>query len=288
MTAFKLLSIDGGGIFGSTVTELMKDKPAYNDFDAFAGTSIGSVIAAWAAMGRSMEELDGIFDDAMNQIFSRSWYDVGRRCGLKAKWPTKNLTTFLTKYFDVPFSSIQKPLYVTTVDRILCRPKVYSSCDLRDADVSLSTALRHSVSAPTYFATGRYLDGGLFANDPSTVLACGIHKHLDISYDAMNMLAVGTGYFPKKDITEKDDAEATDGWSLVSWASPVISTLLDINVTGFEFLTSQLDLNVYEKFNGIVLDDGWDMDDTSLIPSVRVRTAAIKSDFDVVYKKVVG
>lgn len=285
----KILSLDGGGIFGCSVTCLLKDYDVAHDFDVFGGTSIGSILAAWFAMGKPADKLHTLFMEALPQIFKREWWDVGRKMGLKAKWPSKALNAFLQKYFAVKLGDLHKPVFLPSVDSVTCKPKVYTNLDYSDWDIPLWRALRHSVAAPSFFATGRFLDGGLFANNPSTVVACGIHQKINTLYSDMHMLSLGTGKMPtKKCDYDPDDEEVTDSWHLLQWAIPVIKTQMELNITGFDYLTKQLDLGRYRRIDGIVYDTDWEMDDASIMPDVCKRAEHdMKDELAIAYEAVI-
>ena len=83
MSSFKILAIDGGGIRGiipahwlvsleASLKAANKELSLFSVFDLFAGTSTGSIIAAGLAIGKSAEEICGLYRKHGEKIFPSS------------------------------------------------------------------------------------------------------------------------------------------------------------------------------------------------------------------------
>ena len=81
--AFRILSIDGGGICGilpvSVLAELERrylgSKPIASYFDMIAGTSTGGIIALALGMGLTAAEIRDVYIEKGGSIFPRgSWF----------------------------------------------------------------------------------------------------------------------------------------------------------------------------------------------------------------------
>jgi len=106
MDTYKILSLDGGGIRGYlTVTlleRMQQARPGFLDqFDLFAGTSIGSILALGLAYGLSPTELRELFDEQGEAIFSDSLVDSILDLGFTrgAKYGNDNLKEALVEKF---------------------------------------------------------------------------------------------------------------------------------------------------------------------------------------------
>jgi len=92
-----------------------------------------------------------------------------------------------------------------------------------DLEYAYRVAMRTS-AAPTYFASyDGFVDGGVFANNPSM---CALAQTQDrrlastIAFDSIRMLSLGTGFFPYH-----VDGDAS--WGLVQWAPKIVGLLMD-------------------------------------------------------------
>jgi predicted acylesterase/phospholipase RssA len=66
-----LLAIDGGGLFGVGVANWMPKLENYK-FDYYAGTSVGSILAACYAIGMTTEEVKDKFNSGLSErIFKK-------------------------------------------------------------------------------------------------------------------------------------------------------------------------------------------------------------------------
>lgn len=190
-----LLTLDGGGIRGLILTEILlvveslARKPIYELFDWVSGTSTGSYLAMSLSIGRSV------------RYCQRAYLRLGRSSlvGIRP-YPTEKLDKFLMDEFghDTKMDAFEFPkvmIPATLVDRRPAMLHLFRNYNapydehyqMRDArfprppvpsDQLTWLAIRSSCSAPSYFrSTGRYLDGGLIANNPTLDAMSEIHKH---------------------------------------------------------------------------------------------------------------
>ena len=277
----KVLTIDGGGVFGLVPATLLEDYSPYAIFDAFGGTSIGSAIAAYYACGLPAKDLPGLMLNAFPEIFTAPWY---RYCWARSsKYPSNGLVKFLTTTFgDRTFAGVLKPLYVVSFDFSLSKPKVFSSVGDQDKDIKIADAVHASVAAPTYFEPYQVnVDGGLWANNPSVVATAGIAKNYDLEFKDLSLLSLGTGDFPEVP-TDMDNSAA---WGLAEWGLRIIPAMLNGNVKGFEFIASQLPFKSYLRYNSVALNSKWAMDDTSDLQAIIDATKPYKTDFETHFDK---
>lgn len=179
----RIISIAGGGVAGIGPATFISRAEAFfcNALGmvascAYAGNSVGSIIAALLAINLRGRDAVDLFCEHMGSIFGTKL--VRGRMGFGPLYDDAYINDLLKKIFPMKLGSITIPIFITAWDSVKRDIKVFSSMDPKDADIPLWCAVRASMAAPTYFAPiGPYFDGGLCCNDPSMV-AC----------DAMRML----------------------------------------------------------------------------------------------------
>jgi patatin-like phospholipase/acyl hydrolase len=225
---FKILSIDGGGIKGLwslyVLDQLEKKFCNENEtlsdyFDMICGTSTGGIVALGLASGRKCSYMIDMYEKNASNVFpghngsyiykklSGIWRYVKMLCG--------------SKYDETPLQKISSECFGKTTmsqgNNLLCIP----SYDLmngrnivfkyphnegrltRDGDILMSDVAMSTSAAQTFFPlhyfsaskmNGYFVDGGMWANDPSMV---GITEALrffvgkDKQYNRYEILSVG-------------------------------------------------------------------------------------------------
>jgi patatin-like phospholipase/acyl hydrolase len=275
----KILTGDGGGIFGIIPATLLKDKRVFDSFDAFGGTSISSVLMAWYSLGNDPSVLPEKMSEMFMKVFHRSLF-TWHRLPFGPKWPDTELVKFAKANFDMPMSDVKKPLYIISFDFANRVPKVFSS--IKDPDVRIYEAILASVSAPTYFAPYKnYIDGGVWANNPSVVTATkacneiirarSLDKTRNNFIEDVELFSIGTGRYNKPPF----DMTYSKYWGALSWASRLIPTMLvGSSETGWDMVAKELPFKKYVRYNDIQIDDDWEMDDVNIIKDGSLTRAA--------------
>lgn len=260
----KVLSCDGGGVFGVLSARCLAEADPWKDFDAFGGTSIGAAIVASYAVGMKPMEIVSSMAKDLPGIFHRPWYYKLKPWG--PKWPGEALHKWCHDNFDITMRDIKKPVFIVSMNFSERKPKVYSSVNRKDKDISLADAVLASVSAPTYFPPhGKYVDGGLFANNPSVVTAAGISGATDTPITDMSLFSMGTGSYSHDDI----DMANADSWNVLQWGTKIVPVMLEGgNEVGMSYIASKLPFKVYSRYNPWSLKKGWSMDQAELIPEL--------------------
>uniref|UniRef100_T2MHV6 phospholipase A2 n=1 Tax=Hydra vulgaris TaxID=6087 RepID=T2MHV6_HYDVU len=190
-----VLSLDGGGMRGLILTEILLTIETltgcqiYDLFDWISGTSTGSFLALSIANGKSL------------RYMQRAYLRLGRSClvGIRP-YSTELIDSFLMSEFgeDKKMNEVEYPKLIipaVLADRRPAMLHFFRNYDapyddhyrIRDArfprpplpsDQLMWLATRSSCSAPSYFrSTGRYLDGGLIANNPTLDTISEIYKY---------------------------------------------------------------------------------------------------------------
>lgn len=188
-----LLSIDGGGALGIGPTEFLARAEATVGAlrpHAYAGTSVGALLVALAASGRSWDTIRAVFREECPRIFERPSL-LWRINVCKPKYDNRALRAAAQRYLgDLRMCDLETPTFLTAFDFKLGRPKVF---DLRD-ETPVWYAVLCSAAAPTYFPIidGRWGDGGLIANNPCMVGLLGASAKCSWDLSDAWCLSMGT------------------------------------------------------------------------------------------------
>lgn len=240
-----ILSLDGGGLRG-LVTAVFLERLEYScpgflaSVDLVVGTSTGGILALALAKGLTPYTIMRMYLDKGGVIFNRSpWRRLASFFGLtRAKYDNDGLRTVLGEVFgDCTLGDLSKRVVVTafelddkdTTGRSW-KPKIFHNCSGVDSDCNervVDVAL-YTSAAPTYFpSVDGFIDGGVFANNPSVV---GLAQALDCrnegaggvsTVDKIRLLSVGTG--ANLSHVEGDRLD----WGVTEWAKPLLDILLD-------------------------------------------------------------
>lgn len=210
---FYILAIDGGGFRGAYSAYVLKrieEKWGLDwraQFDMFAGTSTGAIIAAGLACGLSARTLFGLYAEHGRKIFSRRWFakvDPFGVIGLCAsRYSTRHLAAKLREEFgDAQLGQITVPLVLPAVDigsgQVHVFKSAYDDDFVRDPQVLVVDAVLASCAAPTFFDPHivepyRLADGGLWANNPALIAAVEAKRRLGVQLGDIRILSIGTG-----------------------------------------------------------------------------------------------
>ena len=277
MKIFKLLAIDGGGIFGIIPGESLSGYSPYAAFDAFTGTSIGAVMAAYYAFDMDPTKLTRLMLDAFPKIFSAPWYSHLNPCG--ADYPAGELETFLGQVFGtLKLGDCHKPLFIPVSDFANNEPIVYSSLNPAHTGLLVKDILRQTVAAPTFFdPAGNFVDGGLWANNPTMAGASALTKAMNVEDEQVAIFNVGTGHFEPP---RTNDMNAVKGYSVLGWATPLINFMLAMSVKAVTYYAKEQQFAQYVRWDKVPLEPEWTMDDASLCPMLQNTAKLYQSDFD--------
>ncbi|XP_049900898.1 85/88 kDa calcium-independent phospholipase A2 isoform X2 [Epinephelus moara] len=193
----RLLCLDGGGIKGLVLIQMLialereAGLPTRELFDWVAGTSTGGILALAIIHGKSMEYLRCLYFRMKEQVFrgSRPYESAPLEDFLKkefgentkmtdVRYPRVMVTSVLAdrhpgelhifRNYDPPSVHREPPYATTATFKPLTTPQ----------EQLVWRAARSSGAAPTYFRPmGRFLDGGLLANNPTLDAMSEIHQY---------------------------------------------------------------------------------------------------------------
>ncbi|XP_028346416.1 85/88 kDa calcium-independent phospholipase A2 isoform X4 [Physeter macrocephalus] len=238
-----LLCLDGGGVKGLVIIQLLiaiekASGIATKDlFDWVAGTSTGGILALAILHSKSMAYMRGVYFRMKDEVFRGSRpYESGP------------LEEFLKREFGehTKMTDVKKPkvmLTGTLSDRqpaelhlfrnyeapeCVREPHVGQNVNLKPptqpSEQLVWRAARSSGAAPTYFRpSGRFLDGGLLANNPTLDAMTEIHEYnQDLIRKGQGskvkklsvVVSLGTGRSPQVPVTCVDVFRPSNPWEL--------------------------------------------------------------------------
>lgn len=182
----KILSIDGGGIKGVFAAQFLADiEEQYNIhlcdyFDIITGTSTGAIIACGLSLGISASEILNLYLEKGGYIFKGSKTIGTLKSAFNSKYKNENLRHCLEEVFgDKCIGESKTRLLIPTVNIETGCVEIFKTAHspqyIRDYKSKIVDVLLSTTAAPTYFPAyrfinrGRYIDGGVGANNPSYI-----------------------------------------------------------------------------------------------------------------------
>lgn len=210
---FRILALDGGGIkgvFAAAALARMEEQHEariVDHFDLIAGTSTGGILAIGLALGLSPGEMLSFYrsrgpiifpstslvqrsTSVFSQLFVGPKYsDVVIRRELEAVLNTRKFGEAACRLVIPSYDAVANRIYVFKTRHAA---GLNNDAELDAVDVALATS-----AAPTYFAAastardGRYVDGGVWANNPSSVALVEAISFLDVPLGEIDILNIG-------------------------------------------------------------------------------------------------
>jgi uncharacterized protein len=260
----RVLSIDGGGVRGIIPAIILAEiekrtkKPIAELFDVIAGTSTGGILALGLTKPDPKDpskpayraaDLVKLYEKEGEKIFPQTPLLTVRQLW-GPKYSHQGIEDVLKNYFgDTYFSDALTNVVIPTYAIELRRHVFFSTYTMPISPFYMWEVARSASAAPTYFPPFRVpgskekdkeytalIDGGVFANNPSTHAIAyakeyecgdphypGDYTHRGKPYDANHpllLLSLGTGRVPSS--TSFDDAW---NWGLPKWGGPLIDIL---------------------------------------------------------------
>ncbi|MFV2070284.1 MAG: patatin-like phospholipase family protein [Pirellulales bacterium] len=242
---FRILSIDGGGIRGLIPAILLERMDQHRgdwleQCDLITGTSTGGILALGLAAGLAPSELRALYEENGPRIFDDSWLDdlldLGKLVG--ADYSNRWLRGALKRIFGQKrLGDLRPSVLIPTFDLDneaarpadrRWKPKLFHNMKGpgNDRSVLAYKVALYTSAAPTYFPSeDGYIDGGVYANNPSM---CALAQSLDSRYcrsppslEDIRLVSLGTGSSPQFIRKKRVD------WGYAQWASPLLSVMYD-------------------------------------------------------------
>lgn len=228
MKGGRLLCLDGGGIRGLVLIqtlleiEAILERPVIFCFDWIAGTSTGGILALGIAAGKTLKECQALYFRIKEAAFvgmrpynSEDLEKVLKDClgsdsvMADIKTPKVMITGVLSDRKPVDLHLFRN--YTSPSELLGVPPCTKFKETLPPERQLLWKVARATGAAPSYFrAFGRFLDGGLIANNPTLDAMTEIHEY-NLALKAMGkeedetplslVVSLGTGLVPVSPVT---------------------------------------------------------------------------------------
>lgn len=284
---FRILTIDGGGVFGIIPATFMKGK-SVDRVNLLAGTSVGSQMALCLANGMSTEEFYRVFENTVNSVFKSNWFRTKWSVLRGPKYADKALNEGLQKILKGTLIEASKLVVVPSQDMARDKFKVWDNIDPKDdMDTELWEIARMSSAAPTYFAPWKgHIDGGWTTNNPSLIAMIAAMDKLCIDMHDIRLLSVGTGYQSPRCYSP----EEMKNWGGVDWLEPLAEGVTKSNEQPTEHMMKILSrhMNWYRRFDPVHLNRNWKMDDPSNLELFKEQLFMYQPVFDELYEEFIS
>ncbi|XP_037045409.1 85/88 kDa calcium-independent phospholipase A2 isoform X2 [Bradysia coprophila] len=229
----RLLCMDGGGIRGLVLVQMLLEieklsqTPINHLFDWVAGTSTGGILALGLGSGKTMKQCMCMYLRMKDQAFvgSRPYASDNLETLLKESLGESTVMTDILhpKIMVTGVMADRKPVDLHLFRNYQCASDILGIVTPtsnrrvpppRPEEQLIWRAARATGAAPSYFrAYGRFLDGGLIANNPTLDAMTEIHEYnmalrsVGREAEAIPVSAVislGTGMIPVTELKEID------------------------------------------------------------------------------------
>jgi Patatin-like phospholipase len=285
----KILALDGGGVRGVaslTLLSRLQQETGCNfheDFEIFAGTSTGSMIAVFLALGVSVDNLLTDYETMAERVFAHKGFGI-----FSPEYDPEPLKASIIHCLhtagldaDATLGDVPKTVVIPSV--LLCNPKTNTPSFYCFENIStegkahrILDVLLSATAAPTYFPShdGR-IDGGTGMNDPSLAALAFAFKAKQGGIDDYLLFSVGTGYI-------EDGIKGPTDWGILDWLfnddtptdTPLISVMCDLNDQIPFVILSRILGESYKRFN-FPLQHPCALDDYEAIPALIEETDEI-------------
>lgn len=274
--AFKILSIDGGGIKGLYSACILNrleekfEKLSGECFDMICGTSTGGLLALGIADGKPASELVKLYLQNGNKIFPTPenaflrWLDRKFAQPLKqtlfwGKFDSNALRKILEDaYGSTTLGELKNLVIVPSFNLTAGKPRIFKYPHkegdfFMDRDITLVDAALATTAAPTFLPIHDiggtlYIDGGMWANNPSL---CGV-------LEAINFFVGEEKEYSSVEVLSIASVVQSSGWSsnvrkrrsFIGWKEKLIQTSLDSQAyfTDFFLRTALSKLNKESRY----------------------------------------
>lgn len=262
---FQILTLDGGGaraLFTAHVMSRLEDDlqvDLLSSFDLVAGTSAGGIIALALGMGLQPREVASSYASLVSSVFPASGTSVERLPlrFFRPAYRAAQLEAALQQTFgDTRLGDSTKRLVIPAWNarvgnvhlfKTAHHPSLTRDHRLLMRDVALATS-----AAPTYFSAARvddqrFVDGGVWANNPSAVAVAEAVGVLGVPLSDIRVLNIGTTQ------PHTDHKKSLDQGGLLSWAPHAVNLILDAGGKGAQGIVRHLVGDAhYQRFDAEV------------------------------------
>ena len=208
-----------------------------------AGTSGGSIVAAYAAMGATADRLRALSSASLPsgiasvQVSAMLFGEALNSGAILSRW-LGNI------FSDATFGQTRIPLHVVATD--INAGKSFTFDETNSPDVRLADACRASASIPFFYEPAhvrgvKYLDGGMCCNLPVDKLVVDAIPRLGIEVVDSSAPGSTDGALDFMKACVSTMLSANEG-NLVAWGAQTGATILPVSAAPYSFLDAELPL----------------------------------------------
>lgn len=209
---YRVLTLDGGGAKGFYTLGVLREMeglvgvPLFEKFDLIFGTSTGAIIAALLALGRSVDEIHG--------LYKKHVVSVAACKSREAK--SARLHVLATEIFgDQSFDAMKTGIGIVATKWLNDRPMVFKASKAQahgrhgtfqpGFGCTIADAVEASCAAYPFFEKKRIktplgefelVDGGYCANNPTLYALADVIGPLAQPRDTVRVVSIGVGEYP--------------------------------------------------------------------------------------------
>jgi patatin-like phospholipase/acyl hydrolase len=210
----RILSLDGGGAKGFYTLGILKEmealagSPLCGRFQLIFGTSTGAIITALLALGKSVDEIHGLYRDHVPSIM-RARTKAGKSAALKRLSDTV--------FGDIRFDAFKTGIGIVATHWQLEKPLIFKASIaqahgrqgsfLPGFGCTVADAIQASCAAYPFFErpvlkTGKgelveAVDGGYCANNPTLYAIADAVMALKRNAEDLRVVSLGVGHYPE-------------------------------------------------------------------------------------------
>lgn len=274
--------MDGGGVRGvvpAAVLDLWQAEGANVEFDAYSGTSTGSIVAAGLALGSSPKLVLNLFVEHVPRIFTQEALPLREKLLAFKGWArpayrADALRAALVEAFgDATLGDVPKPLALNALDVVTGSTRTFRSHhhpgSSADRGISLVDAVLASTAAPSFFpsatvAGSSFIDGGMWANNPALLALLDART---LGAENPKLVSLGTGRL----FWGRNVGFGT-ARGLIGWGAPLIVLMMSAQSQGVDgYVRRLLPPERYLRVDPQLPRDLAGLDEPGAIPALRVR-----------------
>jgi patatin-like phospholipase/acyl hydrolase len=237
MSRFRILSIDGGGIkgvFPAAFLAAIEDNlphPIVQYFDLITGTSTGGIIALGLGFGLRASQLLDFYVKRGPLIFPKERRRLWRQWTLNwfgSRYQSTALRSALTDVFgSAKLGQVKARVLIPSMNgsghihvyKTPYHPKLEMDYKVNIVDVALATSAAPTYLPPHVSPEGiPFLDGGLWANNPTGMAVVDALSMLDANRDNIEVLSLGC--------TKEPSSFSKVGRGKLAWAKAAIEAAM--------------------------------------------------------------
>lgn len=249
----RVLSLDGGGAKGFYTLGVLKEieamlgTPLAEQFDLIFGTSTGAIIAALLALGRTVDDVHGLYRDHVVGI-------------MKAKSPAAKSAALnelaIEVFGEASFTDMKTGVGIVTTNWALQKPMIFKSlpqqaharkatftpgfgCTVADAVVASASAFPFFSRKIVQTSQGDMVelaDGGYCANNPTLYAIADATEALTYARPDVRVVSVGVGVYPKPKVRMLSKG----WWGKMLIGADLIDKTFEVNTQSMEQLRAVL------------------------------------------------